>query len=283
MLPISHGVRPTTIRMLKKKSILFLAAALVFAACSDPYTYTGPVHQNPADTTSVKPGPDEPGPDTPTPPDPVEVTLIDPFTEEFGSRTAENVVFSLDTAKPDFRYFSGFPSLTLGEVDVLLLRLNPSDPSGVGAVVSARGFVEEGSISVRVRLPDITSVQPKLSAAFELALCAPDGTDAATISLPLAQPTKVSVAVGDDIRTLTPGITGFKSSSQFYIYGIDRTSSAITFWIRANQTTEEVVLAEFTEGLPSGPLRPVIRFFHTSPAALYPYELEVDWVAYTAS
>ena len=262
--------------MLKKKSILFLAAALVFAACSDPYTYTGPVHQNPADTTSVKPGPD-----TPTPPDPVEVTLIDPFTEEFGSRTAENVVFSLDTAKPDFRYFSGFPSLTLGEVDVLLLRLNPSDPSGVGAVVSARGFVEEGSVSVRVRLPDITSVQPKLSAAFELALCAPDGTDAATLSLPLAQPTKVSVAVGDDIRTLTPGITGFKSSSQFYIYGIDRTSSAITFWIRANQTTEEVVLAEFTEGLPSGPLRPVIRFFHTSPAALYPYELEIDWMSYT--
>ena len=267
-----------------KTIILLIASSLLLSACGgkDPYTYRGPVHTNPADTGATPPGPvdttDVPQP--PAPPTPVEVTLLDPFTEEFDALSTDNLVFSRDPLKPDYRYFSGFPSLSESGKTVLMLRLNPADPSGVGALASAQGFFEEGSVSARVRIPDISSVQPKLAAAFELVLCAPDGTDAVKLSLPLAQSSKVTVSIGENEQTLTPSLPGFKSSSKFYIYGIDLGAGSVSVWVKASASAEKTVLAEFTEGLPSGPLRPVIRFFHTSPAALYPYEAEVDWVTY---
>ena len=266
--------------MKRKFTVFLLAAAFALGSCGDPYTYTGPVHHNPqTDTTSVDPGPSDTT-ETPTPPAPVEVAIMDGFTEEFEARATENIVFSRYPSGPDFRYFSAFPSLTVTDKKVLLLRLNPADAAGSGPVVSTSGFVEEGSVCARLRLPDISSVQPKLSAFVELALCDTTGADALVLSLSLADPAKVTVTKGTDERVITPEVSGFKASSQFYTYGVDCSEGGLSCWIQAGATTEKKTLAEFTSDVPASPLRPVLRFFHKSPAALYPYELEVDMISY---
>jgi hypothetical protein len=66
----------------------------------------------------------------------------------------------------DFRYFSGYPSYVEKGTDVMLYRIDPSDPAGPGKGPSmeSRHYTYYGSYSARIRIPDVTKVQPDVGA-----------------------------------------------------------------------------------------------------------------------
>lgn len=270
-----------------KQLLILAAAALLIGACSgkDPYTYTGPVHVNPVDKPDTAQAADTTAPGPVVPPGPVDVTLMEAFTEEFDAKTSDLFVFQKLSARPDFRYYPGFPSLSESGTKILLLRLDPKDAAGEGAFAGAAGYIENGSLSVRMRIPDIGSVQSSVGSVASLSLYDPDGAESVAISLRLSEPTKVCVKVGENESSYVPEISGFKASSKFYIYGFDLALDKISVWIKTGVNAEKQVLAEFTEKLPSTPLRPALRFFTPSSGKLplYPYELEVDWISYTSA
>lgn len=259
---------------------LTLAASLMYVACSDPYTYTGPVHVKPVDQTDTTAATDtvSPGPVVP-PPTPIEVTLMESFTENFSAKTSELFAFQKSTVRPDFRYYPAFPSLSESGTTILMLRLDPKDAAGEGALVGATGYIDKGSLSVRMRTPDVASAQSNLGSSAELQLLDPDGKESFVLSLNLSEPGKVYVGES----AMTPEISGFKACSKFYIYGLDWTEEKLSVWIKTGAKADKQVLTEITENLPSTPLRPVLRFYTPSgKLPLYPYELEVNWISYTA-
>ena len=269
-----------------KQLLIFAAAALLIGACSgkDPYTYTGPVHVNPVDKPDTAQAPDTtaPGPVVP-PPGPVDVTLMEAFTEDFDAKTSDLFVFQKLSARPDFRYYPGFPSLSESGTKILLLRLDPKDAAGEGSFAGAAGYIESGSLSARMRIPDIASVQSSVGSCASLSLYDPDGAESVALSLRLSEPTKVYVKVGKNESSYVPEISGFKASSKFYIYGFDLAADKISVWIKNGVNADKQILAEFTDNLPSTPLRPALRFYTPSSGKLplYPYEFEIDWISYT--
>ena len=98
-------------------------------------------------------------------------------------------------------------------------------------------------------------------------------------------------------------INGFDASKQFYIYGFDWKPESITWWIRLNDNSEKVTLWEFKgkelfpdtyapSGIPVLPAHNATSFWHSSSrlahgmssakeAPKYPFEMEIDWMAYT--
>lgn len=259
---------------------LSLAASLLYVACSDPYTYTGPVHVKPVDQTDTTETPDttNPGPVIPPSP-PIEVTLMESFTENFSAKTSEFFAFQKSTVRPDFRYYPAFPSLSESGTTILMLRLDPKDQVGEGALVGATGYIDKGSLSLRMRTPDVASAQSNVGSSAELHLLDPDGKESFVLSLKLSEPGKIYV----DGSAITPEISGFKACSKFYIYGLDWAEDKLSVWIKTGAKADKQVLTEITENLPSTPLRPVLRFYTPSgKLPLYPYELEVNWISYTA-
>jgi hypothetical protein len=259
---------------------LTLAASLMYVACSDPYTYTGPVHVNPGNQTDTTSAPDTvtPGPVIPPTP-PIEVTVMESFTENFSAKTSELFAFQKSTVRPDFRYYPAFPSLSESGTTILMLRLDPKDAAGEGALVGATGYIDKGSLSVRMRTPDVASVQSNVGSSAELQLLDPDGKESFVLSFKRSEPGKVYVGES----AMTPEISGFKACSKFYIYGLDWTEEKLSVWIKTGAKADKQVLTEITENLPSTPLRPVLRFYTPSgKLPLYPYELEVNWISYTA-
>ena len=264
-----------------KQLLIISAALLLLGACSgkDPYTYTGPVHVNPVtppvDTTETPPGPVDPPPG----PSPVDVTLMESFTENFDANTSELFTYQKSSVRPDFRYYPAFPSLSESGQKILMLRLDPKDALGEGAMVGANGYIDKGSFSIRMRIPDIASVQSNVGSCAELSLLDPDGKESVILSLKLSEPGKMYI----NESAYTPEISGFKASSKFYIYGLDWTEEAFSIWIKNGVNADKVVVADLSENLPSTPLRPILRFYTPSgKLPLYPYELEVNWISYTA-
>ena len=252
----------------------------MYVACSDPYTYTGPVHVNPGNQTDTTAAPDTvtPGPVIPPTP-PIEVTVMESFTENFDAKTSELFSFQKSAVRPDFRYYPAFPSLSESGTTILMLRLDPKDAAGEGAFVGAAGYIDKGSLSVRMRTPDVASAQSKVGSCAELQLLDPEGKEAFVLRLKLSEPGKVYV----NESAITPEISGFKACSKFYIYGLDWAEDKLSVWIKTGAKADKQVLTEITENLPDTPLRPVLRFYTPSgDLPLYPYELEVNWISYTA-
>ena len=80
------------------------------------------------------------------------------FTETFsGSRPQ---YFNTGGGAP--RYFCGVPSLSEKDTDVMLLRIQPTDPAGAGRgpEISTGKSTHFGTYSARIRVPDVKGVQP---------------------------------------------------------------------------------------------------------------------------
>jgi beta-glucanase (GH16 family) len=240
------------------------------------------------------PGPEPPGPVVPPEPKHKDVTLMGAFLEEFSSREgSESFGFTLNQVRDDFRYYPGFPSLSENGKTILMLRVDPKDVAGKdkGAILTSSDFVHFGTISARVRLPDISSVQPNLGVIADLSLFDEDpvfGTDDITLQFRLAD--KGNVYIGD--TAYKPSVSSFNAASRFYIYGIDWASDKVSWWVKTEKSATKTIIMETTEDVPQEPLRLYFRFYHSKlcpiqgntssvQAPLYPFELEVDWIEYT--
>ena len=272
-----------------RKILGLLAAAIVLTCCTQPAL---PVPDE--GTEEPGPGPD-PGPELPPVPQNKDVQLMAAFQEDFSAKTSDWLEFTHPEGRPGFRCFPGFPSLSEKGNAILLLRLDPADPAGEGAGVLSRGFVHFGSYAVRMRCPDITAVQSRLTAVAELVLTDEDpvfGLDEIVLGVKLAEPRKVYTgisrreagATGDPAysgTTAEPGLSGFSAPAKFYVYGVDWSADKVVWWVKATPSAAKTILAETTENVPQQPLRLGFRYHSTAGRpALYPYELEMDWISY---
>lgn len=287
--------------MLKRIALLAALAFLLVPACiekPDPPVPDDPIPDEP-ETPEV--------PVEPEKPKDKEVTLMAEFSEEFSERDSEFFDFSRRSSGDDFRFYPGFPSLSESGNTILMLRLDPKDASGTGSVITSKNYTFYGSYSVRLRIPDISSVQAKLGACVDFALCDDDevyGVDEISISLRLADRQGVYAAYshtdadgGNPVsvnNAIVPELSGFNAASKYYIYGIDWSSDKISWWFKSKPSDEKTILAETADNVPSQPLRLQLRFYHSdrhpardndaaTQAPYYPYELEADWIKYTPS
>ena len=220
----------------------------------------------------------EPGPEPPPEPKPKDVKVMASFTEEFSTRESELMSFARRTDRDDFRYYSAFPSLSEKNATILMLRLDPADPAGEGAVVTTRDYVSYGSVSARIRIPDIVAVQPKLGASADFSLLDQDsvwGTDEFTLSFRLAdsgnlylkglhQDVDSEPAVQESV--VAPSVKSFSASSGFHVYGMDWAPDKLSWWMKDTDNSEKVILYEQTENVPSQPLRLQFRLYHSKTA-----------------
>lgn len=105
-------------------------------------------------------------------PVPQIVTLHTAFTEDFREDDSEPFDFIYRATREDFRFFSGVPSYTERNTDILMLRIDPADQAGAerGAVVRSRDYTFYGTYSARIRIPDIRKAQPNVAALVDFSV-----------------------------------------------------------------------------------------------------------------
>ena len=95
-----------------------------------------------------------------------EVTYHGPFIENFNKPTLE--FFNINTRRTgyDFRYYPGIPSFSEKGTDIMMFRIDPNDPAGAGRgpEIGSKELTHFGTYSARLRVPDVTQVQPDLGA-----------------------------------------------------------------------------------------------------------------------
>lgn len=90
------------------------------------------------------------------------------FVEDFNKPTSKYFMQRRDRRDEatDFRYFPGNVSLSEKGTDVLLYRIDPNDPAGAGRgpEIISRKYTSYGTYAARIRIPDVTKVQPNVGA-----------------------------------------------------------------------------------------------------------------------
>lgn len=91
-----------------------------------------------------------------------------PFIENFDKQTSKYFFQRRDnrTEEEDFRYFPGSTSLSEKGTKVMLFRIDPEDPVGAGRgpEIISKEYTHFGSYTARLRIPDVTKVQPDAGA-----------------------------------------------------------------------------------------------------------------------
>lgn len=95
-----------------------------------------------------------------------EVRYHGPFIENFTKSTSEFFNYNIRRSGYDFRYYSGIPSLSERGTDVMVLRMDTADVAGAGRgpEIGSKDLTHFGTYSARIRVPDVTRVQPDLGA-----------------------------------------------------------------------------------------------------------------------
>lgn len=90
------------------------------------------------------------------------------FIEDFDKAESKYFVQRRDRRDEatDFRYFPANVSLSEKGTDVMLYRIDPDDPAGAGRgpEIISKHYTSYGSYSARIRIPDVTKVQPNVGA-----------------------------------------------------------------------------------------------------------------------
>lgn len=88
------------------------------------------------------------------------------FTETFSGRTSAYFDYNYRPSGEDYRYYSGFPSLSEEKTDVMMYRIDPDDPAGAGRgpEIISKDYTFYGSYSARIKVPKARDVQPDLGA-----------------------------------------------------------------------------------------------------------------------
>ncbi len=93
-------------------------------------------------------------------------SLSGAFTEPFDKPSSEYFDINYRTSGDDFRYFPGVGSPSEKGTDIMLFRIDPEDPAGAGRgpEVISKELTHYGTYSARIRIPDVTKVQPNVGA-----------------------------------------------------------------------------------------------------------------------
>lgn len=250
---------------------------------------------------------------------PEVVELMQAFMEEFDADGKDN--FKYREKAGDFRYYPAFPSLTESGKNILMLRLDTTDPGGraAGAELSSKECTWFGSYGIRLKLPDIAKAQPKLGAAFTFIVEGSDskcGITRIQLQWRLANPTvlHLSTACGEEPTPDTferiidlpkgtaisttdgtgtvPAINDFNAAGKFYLYGFDWYEDHIDWWISSTTIEEKTVLLSLDHDIPIVPGHLCAGFCHISDSPAYkvdgstqspkyPFELEIDSISYS--
>ena len=283
----SAGVNKTTGNKVKKSiAILGLIPLLCAVSCTQRHT-------------PVLPGDGgEPQDTIPAPPkhEYNDVALHEAFVEHFSGETSETFEFFLK--ENDFRYYPAFPSWTEKGTDLLLLRVDPSDPAGLVQYpcVSTREHTFFGTYSIRLRLPDIKAVQPNigLNAVFTLAeQDENNGYSTVEMLWKLADPSYLYLRSIADLKTSSflekDPVGNFDPSGKYYTYGFDWHRDKLSWWILDG--SEKHIFAEISENVPCFPSRLQFKLYHSRnypvegnanavQAPLFQYEFEIDSISY---
>ncbi|MDR0749498.1 MAG: glycoside hydrolase family 16 protein [Tannerellaceae bacterium] len=89
-----------------------------------------------------------------------------PFIENFNKSASEFFNFNMRRIGYDYRYYPNIPSLTERGTDIMMLRMDTEDPAGAGRgpEIGSKELTHFGTYSARIRVPDVTKVQPNLGA-----------------------------------------------------------------------------------------------------------------------
>jgi len=95
-----------------------------------------------------------------------DVKFHSAFTESFSKETSDYFNFNYRPSGFDSRYFSGSRSFTEAGTDIMLYRIDPSDPAGAGRgpEIISKDYTFYGSYSARIKVPDVKEVQPNVGA-----------------------------------------------------------------------------------------------------------------------
>ena len=90
------------------------------------------------------------------------------FIEDFDKEESKYFIQRRDRREEatDFRYFPANTSLSEKGTDVMLYRIDPDDPAGAGRgpEIISKHYTSYGTYSARIRIPDVTKVQPNVGA-----------------------------------------------------------------------------------------------------------------------
>lgn len=273
-----------------------IIALLLFAVASciekDPSWIITWGTQEPG-TTDPSPEPEpRQNPDTTKEITPADVALLDAFRQDFKTTDTAPFSFALRQDWDDFRYFSGFPSLSENDTEILLLRLDPADKASECPRLTASAHTFYGSYSIRVKTPDLSRVRKTTDARFELRLGGEDptaGTGEIGIGWKLSDPSKMIItslcdtkASGNAKPVSVQIPEGNDFSAKFQTCGWDWTPDSVRFWVLDSRTGEKTVILEITDkgNIPALPGVLSIAVLHATDAPEYPFETEIDHISY---
>ncbi len=282
------GIHSTIGKTLKKSFIYFGILPFLALICScAKHAPSTPDKGNQADTARIEP----------SKPEFQAVPLMEAFEEQFSEKTSD--IFDFSQKEADFRYFPAFPSWNERGTTLLLFRVDPSDPAGLSSCpcITSKEHCFYGSYSIRMRLPDIGTVQPNvgLNALFTLSeQDARNGYSTVELLWKLAEPTSLYLNAVADIERSTFYIENpeddFAPSGKYYTYGFDWHRDELSWWIGDGDT--RLTLARIEENVPLFPARLKFLLYHSKnhpPEAkpnatevpFYPYEFELDAITYS--
>ena len=278
------------------------------------------------------------------------------FRETFTGKASDYFDYTYRPGGNDFRYYSGFSSLTEEGTDIMMYRIDPEDPAGAGRgpEIVSKDFTFYGSYSARIKVPKAKDVEPNIGAVvgyFTYNIDPEFGQSEIDIEWLIADPRIIYVgtwtgkrgahnrvgriinlATGEILETIwrsevryddgavtrvpntafsgrqnkparLPAIEGYDASEQFYTYGFDWYPNRLVWWMIHPETGKKLVLWDYKgkEVFPNQPSKTGIpclkskyrlNFWHTNnwpvetneasiEKPFYPYELEIDWMAYT--
>lgn len=277
------------------KRILSIVAVLAMFTVS----CTPPVDK--PDDETVTPGPVvKPGPEPEKPKEHkyTDVALHSAFTQTFDSKDYSVFTPNIKEDTPDLRYYPAFPSWNEKGTSLLMLRMDPKDPSGMNQAIAINSNEHcfYGSYSVRMRLPNIKAVQPNIGVNVIFTLNELDDKNGySTIELmqKMADPATLilSSTKGTERNTekVKDPVSSFKPCEAYYTYGFDWHADKIIWWIKGS--ADRQVILEQTECVPCFPsvLKYIIYHSKNNPAEAnpnaiqapyYPYEFEIDAISY---
>lgn len=183
---------------MKQGLIPLIIAMLLAVGCGEKYPDPAPAPPPPP----IQPDENNPGDNTGE--DELEVPFKDvilygKFKEDFSEKSSGLLRFTPKANGDDFRYYSGHPSLSAANTDVMMMRIDPTDGEGLGkgSEVTTKDYTFYGSYSAKARVPDTRKAQKNLGAAAGLYAYDTDekfGHSEIDFELRVSDPTKVYLA-----------------------------------------------------------------------------------------
>ena len=95
-----------------------------------------------------------------------EIKFHGAFKEDFSKETSEYFDYNYRPSGYDSRYFSGIQSFSEKGTDIMLYRIDPSDPAGAGKgpEIISKDYTFYGSYSARIKVPNARDAQPNIGA-----------------------------------------------------------------------------------------------------------------------